>query len=142
MLLSEKVWQQNFIWKNTCELIFDTMFNSWLIFNKNLQPILSHRGAGAGGGVSTSFSKGVLEVFLYNKRGLWIIQKIALQYSLWFCWNNITLLKQMNKEKKIIGSQNNLPVSKHLLYSFQNICPISFEHSFEVIPDKQRSLLL
>ena len=34
------------IWKNTWPLIFDIMFNTWQIFDKNLQqrPILSHSG--------------------------------------------------------------------------------------------------
>ena len=45
--VSEKnSWQQNLIWKNTWPLIFDIMFNTWQIFDKNLQQrsILSHSG--------------------------------------------------------------------------------------------------
>ena len=42
----KKNWQQNLIWKNTWPLIFDIMFNTWQIFDKNLQQrsILSHSG--------------------------------------------------------------------------------------------------
>ena len=56
--------------------------------------------------------------------------KFTLHDTLWFWWNKITFLKKWIKRTKIIGSENNLSVSKHRLYSFQNICFICFRTQF------------
>ena len=64
--MSEKnSWQQNLIWKNTWPLIFDIMFNTWQIFDKNLQQrsILSHSGR--------LFFKSGASSLLIQKGNLW-----------------------------------------------------------------------
>ena len=59
MIESVKVWRENLLWKNTCGLIFDTTFNSWLTFNKNLQQKTYFKSSWG----LTSFSKRELDAF-------------------------------------------------------------------------------
>ena len=59
MIVSVKIWQQNLIWKNTCVLIFDAIYNNWPTFNKTLQQKTYFKSTWG----LTSFPKGELDAF-------------------------------------------------------------------------------